>query len=73
MAWFGSLASTVLRNVFAELPADKVIEVNIDDYYKRNIHCREDGIVLYSPGKDKDKFEIVLQKPYTETLQSAYW
>lgn len=74
MAWLGNLASTVFRNInkFAEQPANKVIQVNLEDYYKRHVHCREDGTVLYFPEKEKEKYEIVLQKPCTETLKFAY-
>lgn len=70
MAWLGSIAQTVLKNIFAEDPPDQVQEVKTTDYQKRRIHCREDGILLYTPGsnKDKEKFEIVLHKPYSEKL-----
>ncbi|XP_023245898.1 85/88 kDa calcium-independent phospholipase A2 [Copidosoma floridanum] len=70
MAWLGSIACTVLKNiVFSEVPADQVLEIKTTEYHKRNIHCREDGIILYSPGsREKEKFEIVLHKPYSEKL-----
>ncbi|XP_033211846.1 85/88 kDa calcium-independent phospholipase A2 isoform X2 [Belonocnema kinseyi] len=73
MAWLGNIANSVLRNVFVEAPADVVLEVRSDQYGNRHIHCREDGVVLYNPGdKYKDKYEIVLHRPCTETLHQAY-
>nr|AIN39484.1 PLA2-C [Spodoptera exigua] len=57
----------------------KVIEVRSDNYISRPIHYREDSILLYGPksptdGKNtKDKyFEIVLHKPFTESLHQMY-
>lgn len=74
MAWLGSIASTVLRNiVFAEIPPNQVQEVKTSEYHKRNIYCREDGIVLYAPKNvEKEKYEIVLHKPCTETLHAGF-
>ncbi|XP_051170962.1 85/88 kDa calcium-independent phospholipase A2 [Leptopilina boulardi] len=73
MAWLGNIASNMLRNVFVETAEDVVLEVRSDQYGSRHVHCREDGVVLYDPGeKYKDKYEIVLHRPCTETLHQAY-
>lgn len=74
MAWLGNIASSVLRNiVFAEIPPNQVQEIKTNEYHKRHIHSREDGIVLYTPGNfEKEKYEIVLHRPCTETLQQGY-
>ncbi|KAJ8679243.1 hypothetical protein QAD02_015030 [Eretmocerus hayati] len=73
MAWLGSIANTVLRNMFPDIPDNQVQEVKTSEYHKRHIHCREEGIVLYTPKNvDKEKFEIVLHKPCTESLHSGY-
>ncbi|KAJ8713641.1 hypothetical protein PYW07_014011 [Mythimna separata] len=57
----------------------KVIEVRSDNYISRPIHYREDSMLLYGPknppdGKNsKDKYyEIVLHKPFTESLHQMY-
>ncbi|XP_049706832.2 85/88 kDa calcium-independent phospholipase A2 isoform X1 [Helicoverpa armigera] len=57
----------------------KVIEVRSDNYISRPIHYREDSILLYGPknppdGKNtKEKYyEIVLHKPFTESLHQMY-
>lgn len=73
MAWLGNIASNFVRNVFVETAEDVVLEVRSDQLGNRHVHAREDGIVLYDPGeKYKDKYEIVLHKPCTETLHQAY-
>ncbi|XP_048506119.1 85/88 kDa calcium-independent phospholipase A2 [Athalia rosae] len=75
MAWLGAIASgVVLRNILgvANQP-DKILEVKPEQYGNRTICCREDGIVLYGPDHaKKEKFEIVLHRPYTETTHQAY-
>ncbi|CAH2245451.1 jg8709 [Pararge aegeria aegeria] len=60
-------------------PPNKVLEVRSDNYISRPIHYREDSMLLYAPiipsdGKNsKDKFyEIVLHKPFTESLHHMY-
>ncbi|CAG9561409.1 unnamed protein product [Danaus chrysippus] len=62
-----------------EEPLNKVIEVRSDNYISRQIHCREDSMLLYLPktpndGRNsKDKYyEIVLHKPFTESLHQMY-
>ncbi|XP_068618165.1 85/88 kDa calcium-independent phospholipase A2 [Battus philenor] len=61
-----------------ELPT-KVLEVRSDNYISRPIHYREDSILLYGPKippdpkNPKDKhYEIVLHKPFTESLHHMY-
>lgn len=75
MAWLGAIASgLVLRNILGtDTPPNKVLEVKPEQYGNRTIYCREDGIVLYgSDDKQKEKYEIVLHRPCTETLHQAY-
>lgn len=74
MAWLGTIANNVLRNiVFSDTPPNVVQEVRPEQYTHRHIYSREDGIVLYGPGgKNQDKYEIVLHRPCTETLHQAY-
>ncbi|XP_049874169.1 85/88 kDa calcium-independent phospholipase A2 [Pectinophora gossypiella] len=57
----------------------KVLEVRSDNYLSRPIHYREDSMLLYGPKippdskNSKDKyFEIVLHKPFTESLHQMY-
>lgn len=74
MAWLGTIASSVLRNiVYPDVPSNIILEVKPENYSNRHIECREDGIVLYGPGeKVQEKYEIVLHRPCTETLHQAY-
>ncbi|XP_076756311.1 calcium-independent phospholipase A2 VIA [Xylocopa sonorina] len=74
MAWLGTIASNVIRNIiFPDVPPNIVQEVKPENYSNRRIECREDGIVLYGPGdKVQEKYEIVLHRPCTETLHQAY-
>lgn len=73
MTWLGTIASNVLRNiVFQDIPPNIVQEVKPENYSNRHIECREDGIVLYGPGENERKYEIVLHRPCTETLHQAY-
>ncbi|XP_031782364.1 85/88 kDa calcium-independent phospholipase A2 [Nasonia vitripennis] len=72
MAWLENIASSV-RNYFADVPGTHVQEVKTTDYDKRHIHGRADGIILYAPGKsEKQKYDIVLQRPCTATLYQGY-
>lgn len=56
----------------------KVLETKADNYSERDIYCREEGLILYAPlinpnnRKEKAKYEIVLHKPYTESLHYTY-
>ncbi|XP_069701156.1 85/88 kDa calcium-independent phospholipase A2 isoform X2 [Periplaneta americana] len=79
MSWLGALGLTsgfVLRNLLSqESNPNKVLEVKSEQYSDRFIHCREDALVLYGPRKEKsskEKYEIVLQRPCTETLYQAF-
>ncbi|OAD60715.1 85 kDa calcium-independent phospholipase A2 [Eufriesea mexicana] len=74
MAWFGTITSSVLRSVlWQDVAPNTVQEVRPENYSNRHIECREDGIVLYGPGgKSDEKYEIVLHRPCTETLNQAY-
>ncbi|XP_013146930.1 PREDICTED: uncharacterized protein LOC106109842 isoform X1 [Papilio polytes] len=61
-----------------EVPT-KVLEVRSDNYISRPIHYREDSMLLYGPKipqdtkNPKDKhYEIVLHKPFTESLHHMY-
>ena len=54
-----------------------MIETRSDTFTDRAIHLREDGLVLYLPAnnltnKKGAPFEIVLHRPYTETLHQTY-
>ncbi|XP_056648135.1 85/88 kDa calcium-independent phospholipase A2 isoform X1 [Diorhabda sublineata] len=69
----------VLRNFLSFEPQpNKVIETRPDLFTSRGIHCREDGLVLYTPAiNEKDKgikshYEIVLHRPTTETLHQIF-
>ncbi|KOB73677.1 putative phospholipase A2, group VI [Operophtera brumata] len=63
-----------------EDPPTKVLEVRSDGYVSRPIQYREESILLYGPklpadGKNNNKekcFEIVLHKPFTESLHQMY-
>lgn len=75
MAWLGSIASSVIRNIVSvEHPPNQVIEVKLDHYISRRIYCREDSLVLYYPddSSQKRKYEILLYKPFTESIDYAY-
>lgn len=78
MAWLGGFAAgLVLRSILGtENPPTKVLDIKLDAYTTRDICYREDGMILYSPAsvskKDKQNYEIVLHRPYTETLNLAF-
>lgn len=78
MAWLGGLAAAlVIRNFLGtENPPTKVLDIKLDAYTTRDICYREDGMILYSPTgvskKEKQNYEIVLHRPYTETLNGAF-
>ncbi|CAB3247732.1 unnamed protein product [Arctia plantaginis] len=70
--------NSIFRNILGtEEPPTKVLEVRSDNYISRPIHYREDSMLLYGPKADskspKDKYyEIVLHKPFTESLHQMY-
>ncbi|XP_065160438.1 85/88 kDa calcium-independent phospholipase A2 isoform X2 [Atheta coriaria] len=70
----GNAFDFVLRSLLnSEPPSTKVLDVGTDAYSSRNVLYREEGLILYGPGSDKkDKFEILLNKPYTESLHQAF-
>lgn len=79
MSWLGALGLTpasVLRNLLCqESNPNKVLVVKPEHYSDKFVHCREDALVLYGPRKEtssKEKYEIVLQRPCTETLEQAF-
>ncbi|XP_044016544.1 85/88 kDa calcium-independent phospholipase A2 [Aphidius gifuensis] len=73
MAFLGDIANNYLRNmVFGDTPPTAVLDVKTDKYGNRHINYREDGIMLYSPGTKNEKYEIILHRPYDETLNQAY-
>ena len=75
MAWLGNLASSVFRNLMADIPAGQVVEVkSTSEFHKRHIYCREDSLVLYKPGNTEreKKYEIILHRPCTETLHQGF-
>ncbi|XP_041987671.1 85/88 kDa calcium-independent phospholipase A2 [Aricia agestis] len=64
-----------------EEPPTKVIEVRADSYVSRHVHCRDDSMQVYAPktppdsrnNNSRDKYyEIVLQKPFTESIDQMY-
>jgi calcium-independent phospholipase A2 len=79
-SWLGALGLTsgfVLRNLLSQQSnPNKVLDVKSDQYSERFVQCREDALVLYGPSREqkstKEKYEIVLQRPCTETLHQAF-
>lgn len=72
------MLNSIFRGLLGmEEAPDKVLEVRSDNYISRPIHYREDSMLLYGPKADgkssKEKnYEIVLQKPFTESLHQMY-
>lgn len=69
--------SSVFRGLLSIAePPNKVLEVRFDNYLSRPIHYREDSMLLYGPSESKNSkdkcFEIVLNKPFTESLHHMY-
>jgi calcium-independent phospholipase A2 len=79
-SWLGALGLTsgfVLRNLLSQQSnPNKVLDVKSDQYSERCVQCREDALVLYGPSREhkstKEKYEIVLHRPCTETLHQAF-
>ncbi|KAL0822332.1 hypothetical protein ABMA28_004431 [Loxostege sticticalis] len=75
-----STFSTVFRGLLgAEESPTKVIEVRSDNYISRPVLYRKDSMILYAPKippdskNTKDRFfEIILHKPFTESLHTMY-
>ncbi|XP_030753365.1 85/88 kDa calcium-independent phospholipase A2 isoform X2 [Sitophilus oryzae] len=57
-----------------DVPSNKVTDCRSDSFASREIHMREDGLVLYLPQKTSNRptFEIVLHRPTTETLVQTF-
>ena len=72
--WLDMLAPAaggILRNILnADSNPNKVLEVRQDRYSHRVIRCREDAIVLYGP--TDNKYEIVMNRPTTESMNKAF-
>ncbi|CAG9864303.1 unnamed protein product [Phyllotreta striolata] len=73
------MGNEVLRSLLsAEPPPNKVMETRSDLFSSRDIHSREDGLVLYLPPpmsqktKTTSNYEIVLHRPATETLHQLF-
>lgn len=68
----------VLRSLLnTENPPNRVLEARSDTFASRQIHMREDGMVLYLPPTEPNRnarlsFEIVLHRPTTETLVQTF-
>jgi calcium-independent phospholipase A2 len=79
-SWLGALGLTsgfVFRNLLTQQAnPNKVLDAKSDQYSDRFVQCREDALVVYGPGKEqkstKEKYEIVLQRPCSETLHQAF-
>ncbi|CAH2090871.1 unnamed protein product [Euphydryas editha] len=72
--------NSFIRGILSiEEPPTKVIEVRSENYISRPIHYRDDSMLLYGPGSSSDRknakdkyYEIVLNKPFTESLHHMY-
>ncbi|XP_021919753.1 85/88 kDa calcium-independent phospholipase A2 isoform X2 [Zootermopsis nevadensis] len=79
MAWLEALGKTsglILRSLLGqESNPNKVLVVQPEQYSDTLVHCREDALILYGPRiakSSKEKYEIVLQRPCTETFEQAF-
>jgi len=79
MSWLGALdvAGFAFRSLLGEASnPNKVLDVKSGQYSNRFIHCREEALVLYGPSKEglrkQEKYEIVLQRPCSESLHQAF-
>ncbi|KAK3916057.1 85/88 kDa calcium-independent phospholipase A2 [Frankliniella fusca] len=72
--WLDMLAPAaggLFRNIMnTDSNPNKVLEVKQDRYSHRPIRCREDAIVLYGP--TDNKYEIVMNRPTTESMNKAF-
>ena len=70
-----SWISGVFRNFLSnESNPNTVREVRQEEYSNRDPHDRVESLVLYGSerGKQSQMYEIVLLRPYTETLSQAF-
>lgn len=70
MAWLGNLIKRGLQ--MGDSNPNKVLEVKSEKYSDRLIICREDCIVLYSASESEPRYEIVMQRPCSESLSLAF-
>ncbi|KAL0271268.1 UNVERIFIED_CONTAM: hypothetical protein PYX00_008411 [Menopon gallinae] len=71
MSWFNTLTSNVMSLLTMEYP-NKVLDVKVEEYSQKAIYLREDSLVLYAPNSANEKYDLVLHRPYNETLYEAY-
>nr|CAD7458429.1 unnamed protein product [Timema tahoe] len=74
-SWLGSIGLTagglMLRNLLSSEPnPNKVLDVKSVQYSDRDVHCRDDAMVLYI--SKNNNYEIVLQRPCSETLHQSF-
>ncbi|XP_055605449.1 85/88 kDa calcium-independent phospholipase A2 isoform X2 [Uranotaenia lowii] len=65
------------RLLGVDTPPNKVLEVKNDQYVKLPVLLRDDAMRLYGPvqngsGDKKQVWEIVLERPHSETINSSY-
>mgnify|MGYP006989432009 CR=1 FL=1 len=71
MTWFSVLSWNVKNLLTMENP-NKVLDVVQQDYSHHHIQNREDSLVLYTPNNRSNNYELVLHRPYNESLTEAY-
>lgn len=71
MSWFNTFTSNVMGLLKMENP-NKVLDVSVDEFSQKPISRRQDSLVLYAPNTPNDRYELVLHRPYNETLYEAY-
>lgn len=69
MAWIGSLIGTIFSG---DSSPDKITEVKLDGYLRRTVIVRGEGICLYDKSSANDKYEILMHKPFSESLSQAF-
>uniref|UniRef100_A0A1S4KHT0 Uncharacterized protein n=3 Tax=Culex pipiens complex TaxID=518105 RepID=A0A1S4KHT0_CULQU len=81
MAWLGigALASGLVlqRLLGGDAPPNKVQEVKNELYINLQVLHRDDAMRLYAPGNGssgdkKSVYEIVLERPHSETINTSY-
>ncbi|KAJ9590050.1 hypothetical protein L9F63_016826, partial [Diploptera punctata] len=75
MSWISGFVPAFKNFLTQESNPNKVLDVKPEQYIERFVHCREDALVLYGPRRERssnEKYEIVLQRPCTETLHQAF-
>lgn len=75
---FDFIFKTVLRSLLgADVGPNKVIEIKTDSLGNLPVLCRDEGMVLYGPAlgqieNRKIQYEIVLNRPCSDNLNTAY-